>query len=146
MSDNAVLEEIKYRNDIVDVISGYVKLKKTGANFSGLCPFHSEKTPSFVVFPSTSNFYCFGCGAGGNVITFVMREENLSFPEALESLAKRAGIELPEGRREGESGAARSRILQMNKEAARFFHTCLKDTKKYPQGMAYLSKGVCLCR
>ena len=74
-----IIEEIKFRCDIVDVISGYVQLKRAGSNYNGLCPFHSEKTPSFTVFPSTKNFYCFGCGAGGDVITFMMKRENLDY-------------------------------------------------------------------
>ena len=91
-----IIEEIKFRCDIVDVISGYVQLKRAGSNYNGLCPFHSEKTPSFTVFPSTKNFYCFGCGAGGDVITFMMKRENLDYRSAVELLAARAGITLPE--------------------------------------------------
>ena len=91
-----IIEEIKYRNDIEEVISSYVTLKRAGSNFNGLCPFHNEKTPSFTVFHNTRSFYCFGCGAGGDVITFIMRAENLGYVEALEFLAKRAGISLPQ--------------------------------------------------
>ena len=91
-----IVEEIKYRNDIVDVISSYVTLKRAGSNMNGLCPFHSEKTPSFTVFSGTRSFHCFGCGAGGDVITFIMRMENLEYPDALHFLAKRAGITIPE--------------------------------------------------
>ena len=78
-----IKEEIKYRCDIVDVISGYVNLKRAGSNYNGLCPFHSERTPSFTVFPSTKSFYCFGCGAGGDVVTFIMKRENLEYRAAL---------------------------------------------------------------
>ena len=91
-----VIEEVRTRNDIVDVISQYVNLKKKGANYFGLCPFHNEKSPSFSVSPGKQMYYCFGCGAGGNVITFVMEYENYSFVEAVEYLADRAGITLPE--------------------------------------------------
>ena len=97
-----VVEEVRTRNDIVDVISGYVKLQKKGANYFGLCPFHNEKSPSFSVSPQKQMYYCFGCGAGGNAITFIMEYENYTFPEALKVLADRAGVHLPEknGRRQ----------------------------------------------
>ena len=90
-----VIEEVRMKNDIVDVISGYVKLQKKGANYFGLCPFHNEKSPSFSVSPGKQMYYCFGCGAGGNVLTFVMEYENYTFQEALQSLADRAGVTLP---------------------------------------------------
>ena len=91
-----LIEEVRSRNDIVDVISGYVKLKKSGSNYFGLCPFHNEKSGSFSVSPSKQMYYCFGCGAGGNVITFIMEYENYTFMEAVRMLAERAGIELPQ--------------------------------------------------
>jgi DNA primase len=87
MFNQTVIEEIKTRNNIEDVISSYVRLTRSGQNVKGLCPFHSEKTPSFTVHPSDGFFYCFGCGAGGDVITFVMKAENLAYPEAVEFLA-----------------------------------------------------------
>ena len=90
-----VIEEVRMKNDIVDVISGYVKLQKKGSSYFGLCPFHNEKSPSFSVSPGKQMYYCFGCGAGGNVITFIMEYENYSFGEALKLLADRAGIVLP---------------------------------------------------
>ena len=96
MIDNQVIEEIKSRNDIVDVVSSYISLKRAGSNMQGLCPFHSEKTPSFVVFTATQGYYCFGCGAGGNVIRFIMNYENYTFQEAVKYLAERAGVTLPE--------------------------------------------------
>jgi DNA primase len=83
-----LVEEIRARNDIVELIGMYVNLKRAGSNFSGLCPYHSEKSPSFTVFPATQSFYCFGCGAGGDAITFVQRSENLDYPAAVEFLAK----------------------------------------------------------
>ena len=91
-----VIEEVRTRNDIVDIVSQYVNLKKKGANYFGLCPFHNEKSPSFSVSPGKQMYYCFGCGAGGNVITFVMEYENYTFVEAVKMLADRAGIALPE--------------------------------------------------
>ncbi len=117
-----IVEEIKFRNPIEDVISSYVTLKRSGSNMSGLCPFHSEKSPSFTVFLSGDpHFYCFGCGAGGDVITFIMRAENLDYTEALRFLAKRAGVVIPESNDE-RVGVRRQRILDMNRDAARFFH------------------------
>ncbi len=124
-----IIEEIKYRNDIEEVISSHVSLKRAGNNLLGLCPFHSEKTPSFTVFTGTRSFYCFGCGAGGDVISFTMRTENLTYVDAIRTLARRVGIEIPEDEREQQSGVRRERILEMNKEAARFFHDCLKNSK-----------------
>ena len=91
-----IIDDIKFRNPIEDVISSYIVLKRAGSNYNGLCPFHSEKTPSFTVFPSTQSFYCFGCGAGGDAITFVMRTENLDYLSALRTLAARCGITLPD--------------------------------------------------
>ena len=116
-----IIEELKYRNDIEDVISGYVTLKRAGSNLVGLCPFHSERSPSFTVFTGTRSFYCFGCGAGGDVISFVMRAENLDYMDALRYLAKRAGIELPDDGTGQTGGVSRERILAMNREAAKFF-------------------------
>ena len=92
----SVIEDVRYRSDIENVISSYVTLKRAGSNCKGLCPFHSEKTPSFTVYNSTQSFYCFGCGAGGDVINFIMRIENLDYVSAVETLAKRAGITLPD--------------------------------------------------
>src|SRR5574344_833254 len=91
-----LIEEVRMKNDIVDVISGYVRIQKKGSSYFGLCPFHNEKSPSFSVSPSKQMFYCFGCGAGGNVFTFVMQYENYSFQEAVKLLADRAGVNLPE--------------------------------------------------
>jgi len=132
-----IIEEIKYRNPIEDVISSYVTLKRSGANMSGLCPFHSEKSPSFTVFLSGDpHFYCFGCGAGGDVISFIMRAENLDYPEAIRFLAKRAGITLPESG-ENTGGVRRQRIIDMNRDAARFFHS---ELYKSPQALQYLAE------
>lgn len=128
-----IVEEVRTRNDIVDVISGYVKLQKKGANYFGLCPFHNEKSPSFSVSPQKQMYYCFGCGAGGNVITFVMEYENYTFPEALKVLADRAGIKLPEveySKEEREKADRRSTLLEINKLAANYFYYQLHQ----PQG------------
>lgn len=116
------ITELTERNDIVEVVSSYVQLsKRSGANLFGLCPFHSEKTPSFSVSPGKQIYHCFGCGKGGGVINFIMEVENLSFPEAVAFLAKRAGMPLPEESNDRES-RKRSRMLALNKEAARFFY------------------------
>ena len=134
--DNNIIEEIKIRNDIEGVISQYVTLTRAGSNLKGLCPFHSEKTASFTVFPDTRSFYCFGCGAGGDVITFVKRIENIEYPAALEQLAKRAGISLPSEKDE-RYASKRSRFYDMNRDAAKFFHSCLKES---PEAVDYLKK------
>ncbi len=138
-----IVEEIVFKNPIEDVISSYVNLKKAGSRYMGLCPFHNEKTPSFVVYPNTRSFYCFGCGAGGSVITFVSRMENLTYREALETLAERSGIKLPmlEGESEEYSGPSKKRVLEMNLEAARFFRSCLFDEKLGKEGMRYLAEN-----
>ncbi len=137
MIDHSIIEEIKYRSNIEDVVSSYVSLKRAGSNMNGLCPFHSEKTPSFTVFTSTQNFYCFGCGAGGDVITFIMRMENLEYRDALEFLAKRAGIEIPEDGAAPQKGPTRSRMIDMNRDAARFFHSQLYS-ENGRKGLEYL--------
>ncbi len=134
------IDEVKYRNKIEDVISSYVNLKRAGSNYQGLCPFHSEKTPSFTVFPNTETFHCFGCGAGGDVISFIIRAENLEYPGAVEFLAKRAGLEMPE-----EAGGAksetvkRSRMYEMNRAAALFFNRMLYAPESEP-AREYLKK------
>lgn len=133
------IEELKYRNKIDDVISSYVNLKRAGSNKTGLCPFHSEKTPSFTVFTNTETFYCFGCGAGGDVITFIMRAENLEYTAALEFLAKRAGMEMPVDSEHKSEMLKRSRILEMNKDAAKFFNQMLYSPEA-ERARAYLEK------
>lgn len=132
------IREIRFRNRIEDVISQYVVLKRAGSNSVGLCPFHSEKSPSFTVFSKSESFYCFGCGAGGDVISFIRRAESLDYPEAIEFLAKRAGITIQKSEEDKENARRRERILQMNKEAARFFRDCLFDEKLGRAGMEYL--------
>ena len=120
------LQELAERNDIVDVVGSYVRLtKKSGSNLFGLCPFHSEKTPSFSVSPDKQIYHCFGCGKGGSVISFIMEIENLSFPEAVAFLANRAGMQLPE-QADDPGAKKRQRLLALNRDAARFFHAQLK--------------------
>lgn len=139
MIPREIVEEIIYRTDITDFIGSYVTLKRAGSNMSGLCPFHSERSPSFTVFPNTKSFYCFGCGAGGDAITFAMRAENLDYPSALEFLANRVGITIPQNQSEyPDTGVSRKRIFDMNLEAARFFRSCLFDEKLGKVGMDYL--------
>ncbi|HIZ07160.1 MAG TPA: DNA primase, partial [Candidatus Eubacterium avistercoris] len=123
-----LIEEVRSRNDIVDVISGYVRLQKKGSTYFGLCPFHNEKTPSFSVSPNKQMYYCFGCGAGGNVFTFIMQYENFTFHEAMELLASRVGIELPKQEmtpKQKREADRRSRILEINKTAAKYYYMLL---------------------
>lgn len=125
-----VIEEVRSRNDIVDVIGSYVNLKKKGNSYSACCPFHHEKTPSFHVSREKQMYHCFGCGVGGNVYTFLMEHENYSFPEAVEALAERAGVKLPEQSMTPEAkhqADVRTKIKDMNKLAAGYFHYLLKS-------------------
>lgn len=125
-----LIEEIRMRNDIVDVISGYVKLKRKGSSWFGLCPFHNEKSPSFSVSQDKQMYYCFGCGAGGNVFTFIMEYENYSFAEALKFLADRAGVELPEqeySKEARQEADLKSQLLLIHKQAAKYYYYQLKN-------------------
>ena len=136
-----LIEEVRTKNDIVDVISGYVRIQKKGSNYFGLCPFHNEKSPSFSVSQSKQIFYCFGCGAGGNVITFLMEYENATFQEAVKILADRAGINLPEMEYNEEARqkeSRRARLLEINKEAARYYYYMLRSSRGRT-GYQYLS-------
>ena len=137
-----LISEICSENDIIDYVSQYVKLKKSGRDYSGLCPFHNEKTPSFHVSQEKQLFHCFGCGASGNLVQFVMRTENLDFVDALKVLADRAGIIIPEdnGDFSDENHEKKKRILAMNKYAARFFYDCLKDKSTGEKGQQYFVK------
>ena len=133
------ITELKDRSDIVDVVSGYVRLtKRSGANLFGLCPFHSEKTPSFSVSPDKQIYHCFGCGKGGGVINFIMEIENLSYPEAVEFLAKRAGMQMPE-EVDGAESRRRARMLALNRDAARFFYEQL-STPAGEKARAYIRR------
>lgn len=122
---DSFLQELKMKTDIEDVISTYVTLKRRGATLVGLCPFHNEKTPSFTVYPATQSFYCFGCGAGGDAITFLKKIENLDYLDAVKTLAQRAGLQMPQEGFDDSLSERRRRILEMNREAARFYHSVL---------------------
>ena len=122
---DSFLQELKLKTDIEDVISTYVTLKRRGATLVGLCPFHNEKTPSFTVYPATQSFYCFGCGAGGDAITFLKKIENLDYLDAVKTLAQRAGLQMPQEGFDDSLSKRRRRILEMNREAARFYHSVL---------------------
>ena len=126
------LDELIARSDIVDVVSSYVQLTRKGSNLFGLCPFHSEKTGSFSVSPDKQIYYCFGCKRGGGVVNFIMEEENLPFPDAVHFLAKRAGMEVPEEEGDREAGRRRQRLLDLNRDAARFYYQLLQQ----PEGQA----------
>ena len=137
-----LIEEVRMKNDIVDVISGYVRLQKKGANYFGLCPFHNEKSPSFSVSPGKQMYYCFGCGAGGNVYTFIQEYENYTFPEAVKMLADRAGVNLPEIEYSEEARKAeskRSKLLEINREAAKYFSKSLVLALPIRQAMTWCS-------
>ena len=137
-----LIEEVRSRNDIVDVISGYVRLQKKGSTYFGLCPFHNEKTGSFSVSPAKQMYYCFGCGAGGNVFTFLMEYENFTFPEAMQALADRAGVDLPKQELSGEAkreSDKRSRLLEINKEAGKYYYTLLRS-ERGAQALSYFRK------
>ena len=136
------IQDLVDRSDIVDVVSGYVRLsKRSGANMFGLCPFHSEKTPSFSVSPDKQIYHCFGCGKGGGVISFIMEIENLSYPEAIAFLAKRAGMQMPEETDSAE-GKKRARMLAVNKEAARWFYANLSKPEGAPAVQYIQRRGI----
>lgn len=142
MYSEDIVEEVRSRNDIVDVISSYVNLKKKGSRYFGLCPFHNEKSASFCVSPDKQLYNCFGCGAGGNVYTFVMEYENYSFPEAIKSLADRAGVKLPEVEQSAEDKKKadfNALLLEINKEAAKYFYYQLR-TARGEIGYKYLTE------
>ncbi len=130
MISDLFLQELKLNNDIEQVVSSYVQLRRRGRVATGLCPFHSEKSPSFTVYPDNQSFYCFGCGAGGDVITFIRRIENLEYVEAVKFLAERAGMELPQDAQEDGASRMKMRVFELNRTLARFYHECLKQ----PQG------------
>ena len=136
-----IIEEVRQKNDIVDVVSQYVRLTRRGSTYFGLCPFHNEKTPSFSVTPGKQMYYCFGCGAGGNVYNFIMEYENYTFSEALKHLADRAGVELPKieySREVREKAEQRAELLEINKQAAQYYYYQLR-TEGGKIGYQYLS-------
>ena len=134
---DSFLQELKLRSDITEIASSYVNLKRHGRNMVGLCPFHGEKTPSFNIYTESGSFYCFGCGAGGDVITFIMKIENLDYVEAVKFLAQRAGMEMPENTYDDSLSKLRMRIYEANREAARFFHATLLS-QRGQRGLNYL--------
>ena len=139
MISKETIDQVLMRNDIVSLISSYVSLQRAGSNMKGLCPFHSEKTPSFTVYPQDNSFYCFGCGAGGDAISFIKKRENLDYPDAIEFLANRAGITIIRDDNDKYSNTPRydrKRLFQMNVDAAKFFNKCLFD--KNPDAEAAL--------
>ena len=137
------LDELISKNDIVDVVSGYVNLsKRSGSNLFGLCPFHSEKTPSFSVSADKQIYHCFGCGKGGGVINFMMEIENLTYPDAVQVLAKRVGLTVPDDRISQEAQSARAKLFELNKEAARFFYTQLLSEQGEAARRYILKRGI----
>lgn len=136
------LIELKYKNDIESVLSPYIALKRRGRNLIGLCPFHNEKTPSFTVYPENGSYYCFGCGQGGDIITFTMRAENLDYVDAVKRLADKAGLKMPDSGFSDREQKLRNDMYEANREAARFYHSCLMS----PEGRVcldyYLGRGL----
>ena len=130
------LEQLRDRTDIEELIGEYVQLKRAGRLSKGLCPFHSEKTPSFVVYPDTRSYYCFGCTKGGDAITFIRDIENLDYIEAVKFLADRAGLQMPDEQYDDSLIKKKKRMLELNKEAARFFHEFMKTPQGKP-GLDY---------
>ena len=133
------LQELKARTDMAELVASYVNLRRSGRNLVGLCPFHHEKTPSFNVYPENGSFYCFGCGVGGDVITFVRKIENLDYMEAVRFLANRAGMQVPEEQVDDTMAKLRARVLEINRETARFFHRVLLSPEGRP-GLDYLTR------
>ncbi len=142
--NDAFLSDLKARTDIMDLVSSYVSLdsRRQGRTHKGLCPFHNEKTPSFMVYEDTQSFYCFGCGAGGDAITFTMKIENLDYIEAVKLLAERAGLSMPETGYDDSLTQKKNRILAANREAARFFYSCLVDEKNSHALNYFLGRGL----
>ncbi len=136
------IQELQDKIDIEQVISSHISLKRRGKNLVGLCPFHNEKTPSFTVYPESRSFYCFGCGAGGDVISFVRRMDNLDYIEAVKAVAQMAGMSMPEDGYDDTLSKQRMRLLEANREAARFYHTCLMDPKNKDALDYFLKRGL----
>lgn len=136
------IQELQERVDIEEVISSHITLRRRGKTLVGLCPFHNEKTPSFTVYPNTHSFYCFGCGAGGDVISFIRRIDNLDYVEAVKAVAQMAGMSMPEDGYDDTLAKRRMRLLAANREAARFFNSCLTDEKNRPALDYFLRRGL----
>ena len=134
------LQDLKMRNDITDVVSGYVNLKRRGRNMVGLCPFHGEKTPSFNVYTENGSFYCFGCGVGGDVISFIMKIENLDYVDAVKYLAQRAGLEMPENSYDDSMSRLRNRVFEANRKAEKVLIIFIQEP--YPTEQSVISDSV----
>ena len=125
--NDAFLQELRYKIDIEDIVSSYVSLKRHGSLFKGLCPFHNEKTPSFTVYPETQSFYCFGCGAGGDAISFIKRIENIDYIDALKYLCDRYGMQMPQDGYDNSMSKKRRRVYEANRAAAKYFNSVLNS-------------------
>ncbi|HEU4929284.1 MAG TPA: CHC2 zinc finger domain-containing protein, partial [Candidatus Krumholzibacteria bacterium] len=137
-----IIEQVRDRSDVVEVVGAYVDLKRAGSNFKGLCPFHKERTPSFVVSPDRQTFHCFGCGKGGNVFHFLMEMDGVSFPEAVRELGKRAGIEV-ESRPDDDARSENDALFQANAFAGHFYHDSLVKTSAGERARKYLeARGI----
>ena len=142
MIPHEYIEELTRRTDITELIGSYVQLKRKGRLYGGLCPFHSEKSPSFYVYPDTQSFYCFGCGAGGDAITFTKKINSIDYPEAVKLLADRCGLELPmDSDQSDERSMLKKRVLEINRESARFFHSCLMSEQGRQAYEYLISRG-----
>jgi DNA primase len=135
-----IVDQVQARSDIVEVISRYIPLQKAGRNFKAPCPFHNEKTPSFVVSPDKQIYHCFGCGAGGNVFSFIMKHENISFPEAVEMLAEKAGITLPRFGQNKELTSLANQLYKVNELAIQYFEGCLEHSREAREYL--VSRGI----
>lgn len=147
MIPDSFIQELRFRCDVESIIASYVNLKRRGRNLVGLCPFHSEKTPSFTVYPESQSFFCFGCSAGGDVITFIRQMENLDYVEAIKFLAQKVGMTVPEDAVDDKASRLKTRILEMNRLTARFYHQCLiepggKPALDYLLGRALTPKTI----
>lgn len=141
MIPDSFIQDLKSSCDIEDIVSSYVKLTRKGKNMVGLCPFHSEKTGSFFIYPQTQSFYCFGCGAGGDVITFLKRIENLEYIEAVKLLAQKCGVSIPEDTIDDKTVRQKARALEINRETARFYHQCLISEQGKAAYQYFISRG-----
>lgn len=139
---DSFLQELRVKNDINDIISGYVSLKKRGSTYIGLCPFHNEKTPSFTVYPDTQSFYCFGCGAGGDAVTFIRRIENLDYLDAVKLLAQRAGLQMPDDGYDDSLSKKRKTVFEINRAAARFYHSYMMSSEGQKGLNYFLNRGL----
>lgn len=136
-----VIQQIQNRSDIVETISGYIPLRRSGNSFKAVCPFHNEKTPSFMVNPARQIWHCFGCGLGGNVFNFIMKYEKLEFPDVVRLLAEKTGVEIPSSFRGPADGRSKAkRLYRINELSARYFHNNLIDENKGKSARRYLSK------